>query len=53
MLDLTPLGFSFRDIDEQIEADEMPLKSYLLRHPGARLSDEDRKILRRWAQSNF
>jgi hypothetical protein len=53
VLDFEALEHSFRDIDEQIEEDEMPLKSYLLLHPGARLSDEDRKILRRWAQSNF
>jgi hypothetical protein len=53
VLDFEQLEHSFRDIDEQIEAGEMPLKSYLLLHREARLSDEDRQVLRRWAQSNF
>ncbi len=31
----------------------MPLKSYLILHPEARLSDADKDALRRWARSNF
>ena len=53
MLDFEELEHNFRDIDEQIAKGEMPLKSYLILHPGARLSDEEKEALRRWAQSNF
>ena len=53
VLDFEELEHNFRDIDEQIAKDEMPLKSYLFLHPEARLSDEDKDALRRWAQSNF
>ena len=53
VLDFEQQEHIFRDIDEQIEAGEMPLKSYLLLHREARLSDEDRQVLRRWAQSNL
>jgi hypothetical protein len=35
---------------EQIEAGEMPLKSYLPLHPSARLSDEDKRILCEWTR---
>jgi hypothetical protein len=37
------------DIHEQIEHEEMPLSSYLLLHPGARLTGDDRRILLHWA----
>ncbi len=40
----------FQEIEEQLEAGEMPLKSYLRGHPEARLSDEQREILLRWAR---
>lgn len=53
VLDLEELEHSFHDIDEQIAKGEMPLKSYLILHPEARLSEEDRAALRRWARSNF
>lgn len=33
---------------EQVEKGEMPLKSYLLLHPSAKLSDADRKTLCDW-----
>jgi len=41
------------DIRGQIRKGEMPLDSYLLLHPEARLSDSDRKILLDWAESGF
>ena len=47
------LEHNFHEIDEQIEEGEMPLKSYLILHPEARLSEEDRAVLRDWARSNF
>ena len=53
VLGFEELEHNFRDIDEQIAKGEMPLKSYLILHPGARLSDEEKEALRRWAQSNF
>ena len=53
VLDFEELEHMFHEIDEQIAKGEMPLKSYLILHPGARLSDEEKDALRRWAQSNF
>ena len=37
------------DIHEQIEKGKMPLRSYLILHPGARLSEADRRVLLQWA----
>ena len=53
MLDFEALEHAFHDIDEQIAKGEMPLKSYLIMHPSARLSEDDKSALRRWAQSNL
>jgi hypothetical protein len=39
-----------QEICEQIEKGEMPLKSYLLIHPAAKLSDSDKQILCDWAK---
>jgi hypothetical protein len=39
------------EICEQVEAGEMPLKSYLLLHPSAKLSDADRKLLCEWTEA--
>lgn len=36
------------EICDQVEAGEMPLKSYLLMHPAARLSDADKKLICDW-----
>jgi hypothetical protein len=35
---------------EQVEQGEMPINSYLLLHPTARLSDSDKKTLCDWAK---
>jgi hypothetical protein len=35
---------------EQVEAGEMPLKSYLPLHPSARLSDEDKRRICEWTK---
>jgi hypothetical protein len=40
---------AFEDIREEVEEGEMPLASYLAMHPRARLSDEERELLLRWA----
>jgi len=34
---------------EEVEGGDMPLKIYLIIHPGAKLSDTDRQALRDWA----
>jgi len=39
-----------QELCEQVEKGEMPLKSYLLIHPTAKLSDSDKKILCDWAK---
>ncbi len=39
-----------QDICEQVSEGEMPLKSYLLMHPEARLSDGDKQLLCSWAE---
>jgi len=53
LLDFEELEHNFRDIDEQIAKGEMPLPKYLILHPEARLSEEDKEVLREWARSNF
>jgi hypothetical protein len=37
------------EIREQVESGSMPIKSYLLLHPNAKLSDADRRLLIDWA----
>jgi len=39
----------FEEIREEVGEGEMPLASYLVMHPRARLSDEERDLLMRWA----
>jgi len=40
---------TFEDIRTQVSKGKMPLPSYLLLHPGARLSEADKGVLLRWA----
>ena len=42
---------AFRDIEEQVSEGKMPLRSYVWLHPDAKLSDDDRDTLLRWARS--
>lgn len=42
---------AFRDIEEQIEKGEMPLRSYKRMHRDAELDEQDRETLLRWARS--
>jgi len=37
------------EIREQVESGSMPIKSYVLLHPNAKLSDADRRLLIDWA----
>jgi Haem-binding domain len=39
------------EIDEQVSESAMPLSSYTMLHPEARLSDEDRTVLSAWARA--
>ena len=39
------------EIEEEISQDEMPLKSYRLGHPEARLTDQEKEILLKWARA--
>jgi len=48
-LDLEAQELAFEDIAKQVSRGEMPLASYLILHPGARLTDADRDSLLRWA----
>ena len=41
------------DIADSVNNDSMPPKLYLLLHPSARLSDEDRDIITDWAAGRF
>ncbi len=50
MFDFEAIEQSMSDIDEQLEQDEMPLKSYLIMHPEARLTEDEKTIIRRWTQ---
>lgn len=46
-------GLLLRDIDKQIEDGTMPLNSYVLGHPEARLTEEEIQMIRDWAQEGF
>ena len=50
VFDFEELEHTLRDIEEQIETRQMPLKSYLILHPEARLSEDDRQALLAWAR---
>jgi hypothetical protein len=41
---------ALKDIEAEVAGGRMPLRSYLLGHPGARLSDRDSELLLAWAR---
>jgi hypothetical protein len=47
--DFESQAYALEDIREQVATGEMPLTSYTLMHPRARLDEEDRDLLLRWA----
>lgn len=51
VLDLEAQSDALRDIVQQIEKDEMPLKSYRLGHPEARLDARQKAVLLGWARA--
>lgn len=40
-----------KEIDEEVSINSMPLSSYTLLHPEARLSDQERTVLSNWARA--
>lgn len=50
VIDLETLEHNLKDIEEQITEGKMPLRSYKLLHPEARLDDEERTRLLQWAR---
>jgi len=53
VFDLESRQLFLRDIIEQLEEKNMPLRSYVWGHPGARLSDQDRALLLDWARAEI
>ena len=52
--ELTEFSDSDRDeISNEVEFGTMPLKSYLLMHPAARVTPEERKLLNDWANGTL
>jgi hypothetical protein len=52
-LDFYTQELAFKDIEEQITNGEMPLRNYTILHPEARLTDDERETILRWARSGF
>jgi len=50
-LDFYAQELAFKDIEEQITKGEMPLRNYTILHPEARLTDDERETILRWARS--
>jgi hypothetical protein len=44
------VSVKLKEICDQVTTDEMPLKSYLLLHPAAKLSDADKKTICDWTE---
>ena len=42
----------FEEMEKEVEDKEMPLKSYLILHPDARLTPDDRQTLLRWIRAD-
>ena len=51
LLDFEAQQHLLGDIEEEISQDEMPLKSYRLGHPEARLTGEEKELLLNWARA--
>ena len=52
MFDQDEQDHAYKHIAKQVERRGMPLSNYLLMHPKAKLSDEDRRVLVTWAKEN-
>jgi hypothetical protein len=53
LFDFEARELMLRDIEKQLEDGTMPLRSYVLGHREARLSDGDREILLDWARAGY
>ena len=53
LFDLETRGLFLRDIEKQLVDGTMPLRSYTVGHPDARLSQEDRDLLLEWAREGI
>ena len=53
LFDFEARELMLRDIEKQIVDKSMPLRSYVLGHREARLSDRDREILLEWARAGY
>lgn len=51
LFDLEARKHLLGEIEEEISQDKMPLKSYRLGHPEARLTPEEKEILLNWARA--
>lgn len=53
LFDTEVQGHFLRDIEKQLEDGTMPLRSYLLGHPDARLTSAEKTLLIQWARSGY
>ena len=53
LFDLETRGLFLRDIEKQLADGTMPLSSYVVGHPEARLSVEEKTMLMEWARGGF
>jgi len=53
LFDFEARELMLRDIEKQLEDGTMPLRSYVLGHREARLSDREREILLEWARAGY
>ena len=53
VFDFEEIEYAARDIEEQVSEGKMPLPSYLRLHDEARLTEEERQALIRWARSLY
>lgn len=52
-LDFTSQDLILHEIDKQVSSGAMPLRSYQLGHPSARLSDDERALLLAWVREGL
>jgi hypothetical protein len=53
LFDAEAQGLLLQDIEKQLEEGTMPLRSYALGHPEARLTDAEKTLLVEWARSGY
>ncbi len=53
LFDTETQGLFLRDIEKQLEDGTMPLRSYVLGHPSARLTAAEKTVLVEWARGGY